>query len=203
MSRDPRLDRQPVAPKTGHEPFTKTGEPLDASLLDFWRWSGSDLLANTYRAYIAEYIVGIAVGSDEEVSDPWTEYDLDTPEGIKVEVKSTCEFQTWAQRVPSRAVFGVGPARKWDEELGKPRGDLRRHADVYVFCVLRAAEQGMPDPLDVAQWDFYVVPTAVLDRDVGGGAKSISLARISSLCHEKVDFDSVHEAVRRAVNLTS
>ena len=200
MSHDPRLDRQPVTPKSGRELFTKAGKPIGASLLDFWRWSASDILANTCRAYIAEYIVGLAVGSEEEVSDPWTEYDLDTPKGIKVEVKSTCEFQTWSQRAPSRAVFAVGPARKWDEELGRPSGDLRRHADVYVFCVLRAPPDGMPDPLDVAGWVFYVVPTAVLDRDLGGEAKSISLSRIRSLGYEVVGFEGVRAAVRRAAS---
>ena len=37
--------------------------PKGATVLDFWRWIGSDLVGNTTRGLFAEYLVGLAVGA--------------------------------------------------------------------------------------------------------------------------------------------
>ena len=40
--------------KSGSEPFLMSGQPLTANLLDFWRWSASDLVSNATRGVLAE-----------------------------------------------------------------------------------------------------------------------------------------------------
>ena len=35
-----------VVPKTGDEPIHLAGRPLRFTVLDFWRWSSSDLASN-------------------------------------------------------------------------------------------------------------------------------------------------------------
>ena len=40
----------------------------------------------------------------------------------------------------------------------------RRQAEVYVFALLAHQHGATLDPLDVAQWEFFVVPTVTLDR---------------------------------------
>jgi len=51
---------------------------------------------------------------------------------------------------------------------------------VYVFALLHHAERATVDPLNVAQWEFYVLPTRMLD-DHFPSQKSIRLSRLLSL----------------------
>ena len=48
---DTNLEKRPVALKTGNEQIAATGK----TLLDFWRWNGSDLASNATRGRLAEF----------------------------------------------------------------------------------------------------------------------------------------------------
>ena len=98
----PRLE---VSPKTGDERFHDGGLDAGFGLLSFWRWSASDLVSNTTRGVLAEYIVAKALGIEEEARDGWAAYDFKTKSGIKVEVKSAAYVQSWAQRHLSAISF--------------------------------------------------------------------------------------------------
>lgn len=50
------------------------GSPV--TLGDFWAWAYSDLLDNTLRGALAEYIVATALGVNEGVRVNWDPYDL-------------------------------------------------------------------------------------------------------------------------------
>jgi len=39
----------------------------------------------------------------------------------------------------------------------------QRHADVYVFCLLKHEDKQTVDPLNLHHWDFYVLSTAELN----------------------------------------
>ncbi len=53
--------------KTGDEPFLNEGD--DAyTLRDFWAWAYSDLVGNTERGRLAEFIVAMARGITEGTS---------------------------------------------------------------------------------------------------------------------------------------
>ncbi len=45
----PPLGPLTALPMTGNEPFHYAGTPLEAAVLDLWRWSCSDLLSNAFR----------------------------------------------------------------------------------------------------------------------------------------------------------
>ena len=62
----------------------------------------SDIIGNTKRGALAEFIVAQAVGSTAEVRDAWAAYGLETPAGIRVEVKSSGYSQSWYQKRLSR-----------------------------------------------------------------------------------------------------
>ena len=83
--------------KTGKEPFTLNGEELPFDVSAFWRWSSSDLLGNALRGVLAEFIVASALGITERPREEWDAYDLITPSGLKVEVKSSAYLQSWQQ----------------------------------------------------------------------------------------------------------
>ena len=46
-----------MAPLTASDKFTFHGSDLDLSVVDFWSWAYSDLLNNTGRGVLAEFIV--------------------------------------------------------------------------------------------------------------------------------------------------
>ena len=111
--------------KTGQEPFHAAGRVLNRKLLDYWRWAGSDLLSNTSRGILAEFLVGSALGMTEEVRTEWGLYDLLTPAGIKVEVKNSAYIQSWHQEEFSRISFDIAPKHGWDPSTNKTIDDIR------------------------------------------------------------------------------
>ena len=59
--------------KTGDEQLAYNEKPLGFSLLDFWRWSVSDILSNATRGRFAEFIVATAVNTDKtSLRDDWS-----------------------------------------------------------------------------------------------------------------------------------
>ena len=59
------LSRLKLPLLTGNEPLTENGNRLGPSLIDFWRWSISDLVDNTTRGALAEFIVACALGEND------------------------------------------------------------------------------------------------------------------------------------------
>lgn len=62
--------------KTGSELFTDGPQELAAGVLSFWQWSASDLVSNTMRGVLAEYIVALALGIEQGMRREWDAYDL-------------------------------------------------------------------------------------------------------------------------------
>ena len=152
-------------PKTGNEYLEENGEKTNYTLLDFWKWSVSDILSNTTRGRFAEFVVGTAVEIDpSDLRVEWNAYDLMTKTGIKIEVKSAAYIQSWNQNKYSAISFSIKPARSWDAKENRCNVEAKRHADVYVFCHLKHKDQDSINPLRLEQWDFYVLPTFKLDN---------------------------------------
>lgn len=101
-----------ITRKDGKEQFHAGGRLLGFDLRGFWQWSASDLVNNTTRGIIAEYLVARALGLDGGVREPWQAYDLQAADGVKVEVKSSAHIQSWHQDRLSKIVFKVAPTRK-------------------------------------------------------------------------------------------
>lgn len=124
---------EPLQPETC---FTHKNEPTCFSILDFWIWAASDVLNNTLRGTVAEYIVSQATRAQALVRIEWDTVDITTPEGIKIEVKSAAYLQSWHQKRPSAISFGIAKKRPWDPETNQYGETRVRSADVYVFCLL-------------------------------------------------------------------
>jgi hypothetical protein len=192
-----KLDALNTRRKTGNEPFHIDGEPLKNSLLEFWQWSSSELVGNALRGMLAEYIVGSALGCVGEVRTQWDAYDLLTPDGIKVEVKSGAYLQSWKQNKLSAIQFGIRPTWTWEARKNRALRERLRQADVYVFCLLKHREKDSIDPLNMSQWDFYVIPTSVLDERLGN-QQTVSLSRLLRLEPTATDYLGLSGAVREA-----
>jgi hypothetical protein len=181
--------------KTGSEKFTSQGSDLPANLLDFWQWSSSDLLSNALRGVLTEFIVSMALGiSIDKPREEWAAYDLVTNEGIKVEVKSAAYVQSWKQTKPSKISFSIRKTTGYDED-GIPIGESpRRQAAVYVFCLL-AVEDGLKvDPMNLDQWEFYVLSSKEIEQHWGGHA-SVSLGPLKKVCGEGIEFEKIKSKI--------
>ncbi|HNQ90549.1 MAG TPA: hypothetical protein PKM73_18195 [Verrucomicrobiota bacterium] len=193
------LDLEKIEPpkRSGNEQFHAGGEAQDFSVLDFWRWSASDLLENTARGVLAEYLVARALGiSTEGVREEWGSFDLASDGGLKIEVKSAAYLQSWGQKKLSVIAFRVPRHQGWNAQRGEYNPEVKRHADVYVFALLAHRDKRTVDPLDVEQWRFYVLPAGVLNRRERS-QHSITLRSLEAVAGPGVGFHGLRESVER------
>lgn len=189
----PKLD---VTPKTGDEAFHKAGQHCDLKLLDFWRWSASDLVSNATRGILAEYIVACALGVAQGVRAEWDAYDLLTPSGVRIEVKSAAYLQSWFHKKLSNIIFSIRPTRNWDASTNDMENDLRRQGQIYVFCVLNHQDKASVDPLNLEQWEFYIVSAEVLNQKFPT-QKTIGLSSLLKLTPCQARFDEIGECIQK------
>lgn len=189
------LDAINVTQKSGLEHFLYNSNELESNLLSFWQWSYSDLMNNTLRGVLAEYIVTLAVGVCDEVRIEWDAYDLKTPSGIKVEVKSAAYLQSWTQEQLSSIQFSIKPTHGWDSTSNTLAEEKSRQADIYVFCLLAHTEKSTVNPLDLNQWEFYCVSTEMMNQELGP-QKTLGLARLLKLNPAKTNFGELSKTIQ-------
>src|SRR5690349_5445525 len=115
--------------RTGAEKFRAGTSDLGFDLLSFWQWSCSDLLSNTTRGVVAEFLVARALDvAADGVRHEWAAYDLETKEGVTVEVKSAAYLQRWRQDQLSRISFVVPKTRAWDPHTNRLSDEVARQA---------------------------------------------------------------------------
>lgn len=188
-----RVDR-----KSGTERFHHDGDPLRFDVLSFWQWSVSDLLSNATRGILAEYLVARALGDTAGARAEWDPFDATTSDGVRVEVKSSGYVQSWHQNRLSQISFSTCPTLAWDATTNALAEERKRQADVYVFCLLDHKEQATVDPLDTAQWRFFVISTERLNAEIGE-QKSLGLSRLRQIGAEEVGYYGLADAVHRVV----
>lgn len=141
-------------------------------------------------------------GSPEAtVRDEWDAFDLTTPDGVRVEVKSAAYLQSWHQKQLSLITFRTPKTLAWSADTGGMAPERRRQADVYVFALLHHEDKRTVDPLNVRQWTFYVLPTRVLDERARS-QHSITLKSLRVLC-DGVGFERLAAEIQRVAHTTS
>ncbi len=185
--------------KSGIEKFTFNGvlHP-DTDISDFWKWYCSDLMINSTRGGLAEFIVALSLGQKNKIRTAWEPWDL-TYNGIKIEVKSSAYIQSWYQKKYSNIIFSIRKARAWNEQTNELSSELKRHSDIYVFALLKHKDQSTIDPLNLNQWIFYVLPTKVLNENVGD-AKTIGLKKLMELGTIECSFSDLKNTIKAKSN---
>ena len=179
----------------GQESFHGPGITQPLLLIDYWKWSGSVLLDNTARGILAEFLIATALGLHKKPRRQWGGFDLCTASGTTIEVKSSAYVQSWSweHSKPSVINFGIAPRRSyWNAETGEYEEGFKRWTDIYVFCVFTGKEP--LEPLDTSKWDFYVLPTEVLDREVPE-QKSIRLNSLKKLKPYECQYPDLKETI--------
>jgi hypothetical protein len=132
----------------------------------------------------------------------WDASDLHTPNGLHIEVKSAAYLQSWAQRTTPIIGFDIAEKRAWDAATSTSLPQARRTADVYVFALLAHRDKVTLDPLDLSQWEFYVVPRRVLDK-ICGTQKRIGLTAVKRLTSVPVSFPELRAAIVKAASMVA
>jgi hypothetical protein len=200
LTSQPDLPRIKPRPRTGNEPFHNSGKDRGFTVQNFWRWSVSDLLSNTRRGVLAEFIVAKALGlSTDGAQVEWGAFDLTLPPSTTIQVKSSAYLQSWYQERLSPIIFPTKATRFWDPETNE-LSNVPRRADVYVFALLKHQHPKKDvDPLNLDQWEFYVMSGRELDGYTRSKV-SITLKTIQTkfLNAGPVDFDNLSEKVNAA-----
>ncbi|MDQ3031387.1 MAG: hypothetical protein M3Y87_03150 [Myxococcota bacterium] len=180
----------------GDEAFHDGPRELGATVSDFWRWAYSDLVSNSNRALVAEYLVTRALGATSRPRIEWDAVDV-VIDGVKVEVKCAGYVQTWAQKKPSMIRFDIGSKLGWDAATNTTATVAARSADVYVFCLHAHRERETLDVLDLAQWELYVLPRRMLDAKLPT-QRTASLTTLVRIGAQRVPYEALASAVLAA-----
>ena len=174
----------------GNEEILGTG----LTLLDYWLWAHSDMMNNTERGIFAEFLVHTAVNDTTNTRKDWTSYDVLSPEGIRIEVKSSGYVQTWNEEKISAIKFSVKPTRSWNPETHQYSEECTRNSDVYVFCLHKHKDKESINILDLSQWTFFVLSTSTLNV-MASQQKTITLSRVKSLGATETDYAHLRSTI--------
>jgi hypothetical protein len=150
-----------------------------ATIGDFWAWAYSDILLNTTRGVFAEFVVGSALGVVGGIRSPWDSFDLLYRES-GIEVKSSAYVQSWPQETPSAISWGIEERFAYDTATDTWGEEQVRSAKCYVFCLYTETDREASDVLDLDQWEFYVLSTELINRELGT-QKRVGLGRIKRM----------------------
>lgn len=187
----------------GNENFCSNGNTLPITMNDFWRWAYSDLTNNINRSVLAEYIVASSLGitniPTEQTRTMWRPYDLLSKQGYKIEVKSAAYVQSWDAKHPDNISFRIAPARLPDESGDyKLDAPLQRNSDLYIFCIYKAMTKD-ESPLNLDLWEFYVLPTTILNEKKPT-QKTITLPALMKLEPMWCDYFGIGDAISTIMN---
>lgn len=176
---------------TGNEEFTLHGASAGISVKDYWSWAYSDLIDNTQRGVMAEFLVYSSLKSNypprTQMRENWLPFDVTSPSGRRIEVKSAAYIQAWTpENIFAQIRFDIGKKLAWDNATATSATVAKRNCDLYVFCLFTAKTKDV-SLLDLDYWDFYVLPTSVLDEKVPD-QKGISLSSLLKLEPVKTDY---------------
>lgn len=118
-----------------------------------------------------------------------------------IEIKSSAYLQAWKQKTFSPIDFSIGEHLMWDFSLGWVGLEKSRPAAIYVFCVFTEKSRARANPLNLDQWDFYVVSTERLATAVGN-QKRIRLAPlVKRVRPRQCSFGELRETVDAELSL--
>ncbi len=147
------------------------------------------------RGILAEYLVANALELPQTVRSEWQAFDLETPQGVKIEVKSAAYLQAWHHAKLSVIRFGIQPTQAWDAITGIYATERKRQADLYVFSLLHHQDKQTLDSMNINQWQFYIVPAPLLNEQFPT-QKTISLTSLLKLKPQQAKYNELATCIR-------
>lgn len=137
------------------------------------------LMENNIRGVFVEYLIADILGYGWVVKDgSWNEWDIDGPNGEKLEIKQSAYLQTWCRQDQPEGQYRISnPSFDIAAKTGYDSGVKTRPADIYIFALHTEKNIEKADHRILKQWEFYVVDKDALPE----GQKNISLGPVSRL----------------------
>lgn len=176
----------------GTEKFTLHGTDVGLSVHDYWSWAYSELIDNTQRGVMAEFLVYSTLNNSiipqrTQMRENWLPFDVTSPSGRRIEVKSAAYIQAWTpENIFAQIRFDIAKKLAWNNETATSATVAKRNCDLYVFCLFTAKTKDV-SLLDLDYWDFYILPTSVLDQKVPD-QNGIALSSLLKLGPVKTDY---------------
>ena len=185
------------------ELFSVNGHDIDLSMLDFWRWAYSDFSDIINRSALAEFIVSSSLGTSsasfKRGRNCNTNLSLITYDGYRVDIKSAAFIQSINAEYPDRISFRIAPIKDLNTNDNYNRHEPRkRHSDVHIFCLYKGLSAD-ESPLNLDLWDFYLLPTKVLEEKLPT-QKTISFTSLMRLGPLWCDYYGIGEAIKNVMN---
>lgn len=184
---------------TGKEKFLFDQKELDFDLTDFWRFQYSNIYS--LHGEMAEFVIARTLGITEaQNSEYWTLWDISYRQA-RIEVKATAYYHLWNEggKISRQRTFSIAPANGSYDVAVSGNNELRRQNHLYVFCLINGETKETANPMDLENWEFYVVPTAFLDQHCQNN-KTISLGRIRSFGFQKIDYGHLKQEIDRVID---
>ena len=119
--------------------------------------------------------------------------------GKRIEVKQTSYYHPWneTQKVSDQRIFSITKANSNYENV-EMENKYEWQNDIYVFCLNTGKTKAESNPLDVNNWEFYVVTTKTINKECGDN-KTISLGRVIQIA-EKKKYSDLKEYIDELIN---
>ena len=181
----------------GNERFILNNKELEFGILDLWQ----SKYANIYNMQdvIAEFLVEKALVIDKaQNTDYWTLWDI-LYRGYRIEVKETGYYHPWNEngKISFQRKFGITKANS-NYESEETENKYERQNDIYVFCLNTGDTRETSNPMNVNNWEFYIVRTAVINQECGNN-KHISLGRVRKIA-KSVKYEKIKECIDEIIN---
>lgn len=163
--------------------FILDNKELDFGILDFWKSKYSNIF--NMQEVIAEFIVERALEIRKaQNTDYWTLYDI-LYRNCRIEIKETGYYHSWNEegKVSMQRMFGITKANS-NYESSEEENKYERQNDIYVFCLNTGTTKATSNPINLNNWEFYIVPTSEINEKCGNN-KKISLERVRKMTQKK------------------
>ena len=181
----------------GNENFTFNNNELNFGILDFWIYKYSNIY--NLQEVIAEFIVEKALNIEKpHNTDSWTLFDI-LYRNCRIEIKESSYYHPWNEngKISNQRIFGITKANSNYEDTGS-ENKFERQNDIYVFCLNTGITKESSNPMNLNNWEFYIVPTSVINEKCGNN-KKISLNRVRQLT-KAITYDKLKESIDGLIN---
>ena len=188
--------------RSGDEKFIIGDKPAVFTVKDFWSWSYSDMMINTYRGLLAEFLVAQALGvANDESRFFHPNYDIEFIVNAKtygIEVKASAYRQSWGDGKIDKGT--TKPSFDISQSFRRPYSnppEKGRFSDVYVFCLHNEKCASKADALNLSQWSFYPVATWRITKKFSDQKRS-RISKINDLT-DPFSFNELRKEVVRII----
>nr|DAO80773.1 MAG TPA: hypothetical protein [Caudoviricetes sp.] len=185
----------------GNEQFIIENKLINITMNDYWKWAYSDLINNINHSVLAEFIVASSIGSTQLDTESsriiWRDYNLLSPEGYKIEVKSASYIQTLDIKYPDHISFNITPKR-----ISNKIENYKIHnSDIYVFCIYKALTKE-ESPINLDLWSFLVLSTSILNEKKST-QRTITLPSLMDLNPLQCNYNELGKTIQKIMQKNS